>query len=202
MQAHDGFLHALQKPRPDPGGGSAAAHGALMAVCLLEKVVLLEKNRAKPAPDGTRWWDEALEGLRRLGHVLTRLRAEDVEAYRTLAGALKAGLKLTSRDDAAEEASRVPSAIMEAAAEALLTATTVGRRCAKHLRADVAVAAEFLGSAVQAAFWIARANALLIENPERRAHLLEILRHRRDEGSGILQAAREEFAEHGEARRG
>lgn len=173
-----------------------------MAVCLLEKVVVLEKNRAKPFRDETQWWDEALEGLRRLADTLTRLRAEDVEAYRTLAGALKAGREQTSRDDAAEAASWVPLAIMEAAADALRAATAVGRRCANHLRADVGVAAEFLGSAVQAAFWIARANALLMENPKRRAHLLETLRHRRDEGAGILQAAREEFAEHGEARRG
>lgn len=172
-----------------------------MAVCLLEKVVVLEKKRAKPARDGMPWWDEALEGLQRLGDTLTRLRAEDVKAYGILAGALKAEQEQTSRDDAAEAASHVPVAIMEAAADALRTATAVGRRCAKHLRADVAVATEFLGSAVQAAFWISRANALLMENPERRAQLLETLRHRRDEGAAILQAAREEFAENVEARR-
>lgn len=200
MRESDAFLESLQEPRPDPGGGSAAAHGALMAVSLLQKVAMLEKKRARPAGDAKEGWDETLEELRRLGDDLLRLRTEDVEAYRVLAEALKAGYGKTRRDEAAEAASQVPLAIMKTAADALQEAAAVGRRCADHLRADVAVAAEFLGAAVQAAFWIGRANALLIQNPERRVHLLEILRNRRDAGVEDFRAVRRELGEHGEAR--
>jgi len=201
MQTEDGFLDALKKPRPDPGGGSAAAHGALMALCLLEKVAVLEKNRTHPAGTERDWWDDALEELRRLEKDLKRLRAEDVEAYRTLASALKAEGRHESRDDAAEAALRVPLAIMEVAAAGLQTVAAVGRRCAIHLKPDVAVAAEFLESAVQAAYWIARANALLVKNPERRACLLDLVRHGRDAGARKGRAIRRELEKPSETRR-
>lgn len=201
MQTEDGFLDALKKPRPDPGGGSAAAHEALMALCLLEKVAVLEKNRIHPAGTERGWWDGALEELRRLEKDLKRLRAEDVEAYRTLASALKAEGRHESRDDAAEAALRVPLAIMEVAAAGLQTVAAVCRRCAIHLKPDVAVAAEFLESAVRAAYWIARANALLVKNPERRARLLDIVRHGRDAGARKGRAIRRELEKPSETRR-
>uniref|UniRef100_A0A831ZJ94 Cyclodeaminase/cyclohydrolase domain-containing protein n=1 Tax=Desulfacinum infernum TaxID=35837 RepID=A0A831ZJ94_9BACT len=201
MQTDDAFLDALRKPRPDPGGGSAAAHGALMALCLLEKVVVLEKNRTHAARDKRGWWDGTLEELRRLEDDLKGLRTEDVAAYRRLASALKAENPDQGRDDAAEAALRVPLAIMETAAEALRTAAAVGRRCAIHLRADVAVAVEFLGSAVQAAYWIARANALLVQNPERQTRLVHIVRQGRDAGARRWRAVRRELEKDGEARR-
>ncbi|WP_448384593.1 cyclodeaminase/cyclohydrolase family protein [Desulfosoma sp.] len=201
MQTDDAFLDALRKPRPDPGGGSAAAHGALMALCLLEKVAVLEKNRTHAARDKRGWWGGTLEELRRLEDDLKGLRTEDVAAYRRLASALKAENPDQGRDDAAEAALRVPLAIMETAAEALRTATAVGRRCAIHLRADVAVAVEFLGSAVQAAYWIARANALLVQNPERQTRLVHIVRQGRDAGARRCRAVRRELEKDGEARR-
>ncbi|MEJ5363956.1 MAG: cyclodeaminase/cyclohydrolase family protein [Desulfosoma sp.] len=199
MHTEDDFLDALKRPRPDPGGGSAAAHGALMAACVLEKVVVLEKNRTKPEDAERGWWDKALEEVRRLEDDLVRLRAEDVEAYRALASALKVERRDAGRDDAAEAALRVPLAIMDTATEALRKAEAIGLRCARHLQPDVAVAAEFLGSAVQAAYWIARANALLVENPQRRARLLESVHQRRNTGAFLLRAARRELRKHGEA---
>lgn len=201
MPTEDAFLEALRKPRPDPGGGSAAAHGALLALYLLEKVLVLEKNRAKPTPEEQGWWEKAREELRRLEEDLVRLRAEDVEAYRRLSSALKAENRGAARDDAAEAAFEVPLAIMEAAGKALRKAAVVIRRCAVHLRADVAVAAEFLASAVQAASWIARANALLVENDERRSRLLEIVHLQRRGSAHMVEAARRELEKHDGARR-
>ena len=78
----DPFLQDLARPRPDPGGGAAAAYGANLGLALLEKVVRLE-GRRRPQPLGEAGfdWDTALARLRRLVETLVRLREEDVRAY-------------------------------------------------------------------------------------------------------------------------
>lgn len=193
MALSDSFLEALKKPRPDPGGGAAAAHGALMALCLLEKVAGLEKNRSQPASDARQRWEETLQEIHRAAQNIERLRSSDVEAYRILARTLKEEVRQSIRDDAAEAASRVPLAVMEAAAKVLETAAGVGRRCAFHLTADVAVAAELLGSAVQSAFWIALWNADLVKNPHQRGRLMGVLSEVRAAGEERLRTVREEL---------
>ncbi len=187
----DAFLEALRQPRPDPGGGSAAAHGALMALCLLEKVAVLEKKRASGASAFDPWWDEKRREISSMAEELLWCRKHDVEVYKNLAGTRKSEHSPSARDSAAEAAAQVPLNIMKAAIAALETARVVGARCARHLTADVAVAAEFLAAAVQGAFWIALANAQLVENAERRENLIETLLKYRDEGEERLRLVRE-----------
>ncbi|MEJ5348213.1 MAG: cyclodeaminase/cyclohydrolase family protein [Desulfosoma sp.] len=187
----DAFLEVLRQPRPDPGGGSAAAHGALMALCLLEKVIALEKKRASGATASDLWWEERRREINSMAHELFWYRKHDVEVYKNLAATRKSQHSLSARDSAAEAASQVPLNVMKAAAAALETSEAVGARCARHLTADVAVAVEFLGSAVQGAFWIGLANAQLVENAKRRETLIQTLLKHREKGEERLRHVRE-----------
>ena len=59
------FLEQLAQPRPDPGGGAAAAYGGMLALALLAKVVQLEAQR--PSNQGNRQdWEEKLEEIKQL----------------------------------------------------------------------------------------------------------------------------------------
>lgn len=190
MPVDDPFLEALKCPKPNPGGGSAAAHGALTAVCLLQKVAVLEKNRASEGSHQNQWWSAVLNQITALAEDFRRLREEDANVYRRLAQALKAGRASQDQDEAAADASRVPLSIMEMSAQALKTAHAVGERCARHLWADVAVAAEFLGSAVQGAFWIGLVNAERITDRQNREDLVQILCAQRAAGKERLRFLR------------
>lgn len=201
MPVDDSFLDALRRPQPDPGGGSAAAHGALTAVCLLQKVAVLEKNRASEGSHHKRWWSAVLDQILALAEDFRRLRGEDAEAYRRLAEAIKTEKASKDQDEAAVDASRVPLTIMETSARALKTAHAVGERCARRLWADVAVAAEFLGSAVQGAFWIGLANAERIKDMHRREDLVQILCAQRAAGEDQLHLLRKALKGHIEAGR-
>lgn len=186
----DSFLEALKRPQPDPGGGSAAAHGALTAVCLLQKVAMLEKNRASEGSHHRRWWSAVLDQILALAEDFRRLREEDMAAYRRLAEAIKTEKASKDQDEAAVDASRVPLTIMETSAKALETAHAIGERCARRLWADVAVAAEFLGSAVQGAFWIGLANAEHIKDMQCRENLVQSLCAQRAAGEDRLHLLR------------
>lgn len=196
MPGDDSFLEALKRPQPDPGGGSAAAHGALTAVCLLQKVAVLEKKRASEGSHQNRWWRAVLDQIMALAEDFRRLRGEDMEAYRRLAAAIKTEKASKDQDEAAVDAARVPLTIMETSAKALETAHAIGERCARHLWADVAVAAEFLGSAVQGAFWIGLANVQRIQNMQRREDLVQILCARRAAGEDRLRLLRKTLRGH------
>ncbi len=45
------FLTELAQPRPDPGGGAAAAYSARVALGLITKLAKLEHKRARPGGD-------------------------------------------------------------------------------------------------------------------------------------------------------
>ena len=78
----DSFLQELAQPRPDPGGGAAAAYGARLGLALLEKVVLLEGRRRRPPAGASAFtWEQALARLRRLSAVFSELQEADVQAY-------------------------------------------------------------------------------------------------------------------------
>jgi formiminotetrahydrofolate cyclodeaminase len=174
----DSFLDDLRRPRPDPGGGAAAAHGALLGMALVEKIALVEQRRAsrKNGEDHTdHTWEALLRQALRLQVVFTRLRAEDVQAYHALAEVLKAGDDPDRLQDALDTAVQCPLRIMESSREALTLVEDAGKRCRQYLVADVLVACEFLGAAVEGAHHIAMANIPLVESPSVRERWLSEL---------------------------
>ncbi len=157
------FLDQLSQPRPDPGGGAAAAYGGMLALALLEKVARLEAQR--PSNQGGRQgWEEKLEQIKQLTTDLDRLREEDVRAYAQLARVRASGSRGRDWEEAVAYGLQVPREIMTQAREALALLAWAGARCRKHLVSDLQVAREFLGAAFQGAYHIARANLPLLRD--------------------------------------
>jgi formiminotetrahydrofolate cyclodeaminase len=155
------FLQALAQPRPDPGGGAAAAHGAALGLALLEKVVRLELRRpGRQAKPGSAWHD-LLARVQQAAEGLARLQEEDIRAYGRLAQARTTG---DSGDlpAALEEAMACPRRIMQQAREGLDLVARIGAGCKLHLISDLLVACELLGGACRGAHHIACASLPLI----------------------------------------
>jgi len=155
--AEEPFLLALERSRPVPGGGSAAAYAASVGLALLEKVVRLESERPRSASGERRDWDALLRRVRRSAEIFRRLREEDSEAYVRLAAARR------SKDERAiqgawEQAIACPVEIMEEAHEALLLAREAGEHCKGHLVLDVLVVLELLRAGCRGAYHIASGN--------------------------------------------
>jgi len=157
---HTSFLEQLARPRPDPGGGAAAAYGGQVAVALLTKVLDLEGRRPGQTPGFQQAWEEWLASARRLAEDFERLRRFDVEAYRRFVQARTSGQGLAA---AVRFAIQCPHDIMGAAWEALKLTALAGSRCQGHLLADLLVAAELLGGALRGAYHIAQANLPWVE---------------------------------------
>jgi formiminotetrahydrofolate cyclodeaminase len=186
----DSFLDDLRRPRPDPGGGAAAAHAALMGMALGEKIILLERNRSP----GKESYDCPWERLGREGNRLTAhfmgLRNEDVQAYHALAVALRAKEDPIPVQHALDDAIRCPLKIMRASREALMLVGEIGRCCRSFLVADVLVACELLGAALLAAHHIGSANIPLSEETAFREKWSFELSHELDLGKATLTEVR------------
>jgi formiminotetrahydrofolate cyclodeaminase len=165
----DSFLHALAKPRPDPGGGAAAAHVGALGLALLEKVVRLEADRP-PRKSGTPGWLEKLKRLRQAALALRRLQDEDVQAYDLLVKARQSG-QAADLETALREAVLCPLRIVKQAEEGLGLIAETGAHCRVHLLADLLVAVELLHAALMGAYHIACANLALVHKPGERASL-------------------------------
>ena len=186
----DSFLDELRRPRPDPGGGAAAAHGALLGIALAEKIIQLESKRATNNSSRAELWEGRHRETGRLTASFTRLRNEDVEAYQNLAEALRSGEGGALLHDALVAAVRCPMEIMREARGALDLIEDVGSVCRRFLVADVLVACEFLGVALLSACHIAKANLPLMQDLPSRGMWLAELTRERDRGSRRLDAVR------------
>lgn len=184
------FLEDLRRPRPDPGGGSAAAHGALLGIALAEKIVLIEQRRSAPRVSEFDFWEGLRMEASRLSDLFTWLRTEDVLVYRQLAEALRSGVDGSRLQSALTEAIRCPLGIMRGTWEALDLMEAAGSRCKPFLVADVLVACEFLGAALFSAHHIARANLPLIREPSHRDRWLAELTAELDRGRERLDRVR------------
>ncbi|MHC1744721.1 MAG: cyclodeaminase/cyclohydrolase family protein [Syntrophobacteraceae bacterium] len=172
----DTFLEALRRPQPDPGGGSAAAHGALLGLAILEKILYLERGRHASDLEAHRSWNAALLQLETLNGIFLELRERDVRAYHGLAGEIaKRERDLQSLAAALDEAIACPFEIMRRALAALDLANQAGTGCRRHLVADVQVACELIGAALFGALHIASANVPLIGDETHRNGWIESL---------------------------
>jgi formiminotetrahydrofolate cyclodeaminase len=175
------FLEQLARPQPNPGGGAAAAHGALLALALLEKIIRLEARR--PAADNAPLpWEDKLSELRQQAEALARLKEEDVLAYQQLAEARAQGSTGPELAAAVEIALTPPRRIMAQARQSLGLLAWAGAHCRRHLISDLLVAGAFLGAALQGAGHIAQANLPLLPLGERREARSRELQQEAQEG--------------------
>lgn len=187
------FLKQLARPRPDPGGGAAAAFGGMLALALLAKVVQLEAQRPSHQ-ENRQVWEEKLERIRQLSADLDRLREEDVRAYAQMAQVRASGSRGREWQEAVAYGLQVPQEIMAQAREALALLAWTGGRCRKHLVSDLQVAWEFLGAALQGAHHIARANLPSVADAARRQDFSQKLSQAEHEGRQAFLEASEVLA--------
>jgi formiminotetrahydrofolate cyclodeaminase len=192
------FLKDLARAQPHPGGGAAAAYGALLALALVEKVLGLEDRHRRPEGNPFSPWDRERKRLSRLSASLSRLQGEDVQAYHNLARARKEGVRDPQLLAAVKQAIRVPREIMARAQEGLEAAAWAGQRCRRHLVSDLGVAVEFLAAALNGAYHIARANLPLVTKTAVRRQLADDLAEMAQRGQETLLMVRTELAARGE----
>ena len=172
----DPFIDDLAKPKPVPGGGAAAAHGACVALALLEKIVKVELLRCRDSSEAE--WKELLQEVKKSSATLSHLREEDGRAYVRFAQARTFDKGKTEVLMALEQAIECPIRIMEEASKTLEQVARAGKRCKCHLLSDLLVVCELLRAAITGTYRIAQANlSLLEEYPRRRKyqHTLEQL---------------------------
>jgi formiminotetrahydrofolate cyclodeaminase len=162
MSVKDAFLEALSRPRPDPGGGSASAYGALLSLALIEKIVRIELQRNANSGD-----ESAL--TRMLSTVLglkkdcARCCEQDVQAYLEFSRVRNAGITGPELISSMESAVECPLNIMQSGLVILKCIAHVGSLCRKHLLSDLQVAAEFARAATYGASHITSANLVLMK---------------------------------------
>ena len=170
----DPFIDDLAKPKPVPGGGAAAAHGACVALALLEKIVKVELLRCRDSSEAE--WKELLQEVKKSSATLIHLREEDGRAYVRFAQARTFDKGKTEVLMALEQAIECPIRIMEEASKTLEQVAWAGKRCKGHLLSDLLVVCELLRAAISGTYRIAQANLSLLEgSPKRRKyqHTLE-----------------------------
>jgi formiminotetrahydrofolate cyclodeaminase len=157
----DSFIEALVKPKPVPGGGAAAAHGAFVGLALLEKIVTVEFQRSSvpSEPD----WKNLLQEVKEASRTILQLRAEDGKAYIRFAQAKTFGKGKKEVLETLHQAIESPTRIMEEANEALNLVARVGTHCKDHLISDLLVVCELLRAAIYGAYGIAQANVSLMK---------------------------------------
>lgn len=168
------FMNELSKPQPVPGGGGAAAQGALNALALLTKVIALETIREGLSPDQKEAWRLLDQRARDLRQGLLRLRRRDGQAY--LRWVRHRGS--VAEGEYARVMAEVPGQIIERSGEVLELIPQVGVMSRNHLRPDLLAAAELLRGAGLAAARIALANLSQIRDGRVRKRLAGDLKNR------------------------
>ena len=123
----DPFIDDLAKPKPVPGGGAAAAHGACVALALLEKIVKVELQRCRDSSEAE--WQDLLQEVKKSAATLSHLREEDGRAYVRFAQARTFGRAKTEVLMALQQAIECPIRIMEEASQTLDQVVRAGKRC-------------------------------------------------------------------------
>jgi len=162
----DSFMDALARPKPVPGGGAAAAHGACVGLALLEKIVQVELQRSRDSSEVE--WRNLLREVKKSSSTLLQLRDKDGSVYVRFAQAKTFGKGKTEVFAALQQAIECPIRIMEEANEAVNFVAKTGMYCKGHLLSDLLVVCELLRGAISGAHRIAQANLILMEaSPER-----------------------------------
>ncbi len=165
---------------PVPGGGAAAAYAGVVGLALLEKIVRVELQRQLTDSELQSFWDELLRQVSSLAETLIQLRDEDGKVYMRFAAAKTSGSSEKDIVAALEQAIESPMKIMETGHECLDRVSRVGKRCNKHLLADLLVVCELLRAAFHGAYRIAQANLVVMPDSSRRGDYQGMLSRLRD----------------------
>jgi formiminotetrahydrofolate cyclodeaminase len=141
------YLEALASTRAVPGGGSAAALAAAMGAALLSMVAKLSARKAK-TPEDRAALEELVPSLDALRDRFADLSQEDIDAYRQVIEARKAGAPPDEIERAYQHAAEVPLQTAEAVDECLDLATRVSARAWEMTVSDLAVGNELLETAL------------------------------------------------------
>ena len=182
----DSFLEALAAPRPIPGGGAAAAHGACVGLALLEKIVLIELKRGHITSDYS--WSDLLEEVKASSRTLLQLRDEDGRAYVRFAKARTFGNSDEETLEALKAAIESPIKIMEEAKIGLELVARAGKHCKGHLLSDLLVVCELLRAAIDGTHRIVQANLGVMGDPSLRSHYQEKLNQVQVEGCEFFKS--------------
>jgi formiminotetrahydrofolate cyclodeaminase len=144
------YLDALASTAAVPGGGSAAALAAAMGTALVSMVAKLSSRKARAEEDRI-LLDGLVPRLDELGARLVDLSQKDVEAYRGVIDARKAGAPSAEIERAYERAAEVPLEVAIAAEEAIGLALQVSRRAWQMTASDLAVGNELLETGLHGA---------------------------------------------------
>ncbi|MBI5247919.1 MAG: cyclodeaminase/cyclohydrolase family protein [Desulfomonile tiedjei] len=169
----DSFIEELSQPKPNPGGGAASAHGALLALGIVEKIVRLELRRDFAA--GLSPSTQLLDAVMELKTRLSSLREEDSRAYLRLAEARALDPDVSQVAEALNQAIECPKLMMQCGCKILILITEIGASCKRHLVSDLQVSAELASAAVRGAFHIATANTRFVKDAASRADRLRQL---------------------------
>lgn len=144
------YLEALRSTAAVPGGGSAAALSAAMGAALVSMVAKLSAKKARDERDKSAL-NDLVPKLDQLSMRLLDLSQQDIEAYRGVIEARKAGASSAEMARAYERAAEVPLTAASTAAEALRLATEVSRRAWEMAASDLAVGNDLLQSGLSGA---------------------------------------------------
>ncbi len=151
----DAFLKQLAEPRPDPGGGAAAAYAGLVAAALILKVTKIESNRKIAVAKVD--WNNLISLTKDLIKDLEDLIPADINAYHNFIQAKK--LTATSiKPELFMKLIDVPLSIADRLIMLLSVIQDAAGNCAKLLVSDVEVGYELAGASAKGALAIARAN--------------------------------------------
>jgi formiminotetrahydrofolate cyclodeaminase len=186
----DGFISRLEQARPDPGGGAACAHGALVGLALVRKVVLLELSRDSKQDGSKDGRLTSISTVEALQNQCLALREKDTEAYLNMARVRASEDSSEKFSAALAQAIECPCRIIDTSLVALDCVLQTARNCKKHLLPDLMVAAEFLAAAINGAAHIALANVKLVLDPEARQRWSRRLDEGKHKSRERLQAIR------------
>ena len=182
----DSFLEALAAPKPIPGGGAAAAHGACVGLALLEKIVLVELKRGHVTSDYS--WSDLLEEVKASSSTLLQLRDEDGRAYVRFAKAKTFGDSEEEVLEALKGAVESPIKIMEEARRGLELVARAGKQCKAHLLSDLLVVCELLRAAINGTHRIAQANLGVMGDPSLCRHYEKKLNQAQVKGCELFKS--------------
>jgi formiminotetrahydrofolate cyclodeaminase len=190
---HDSFLETLARPKPVPGGGAAAAHGACVGLALLEKIVLIELRRSD-LPSESRW-QNLLEELRQASETLLRLRDEDGKAYMGFAKAKTFGKGDEEILDLLKQAIESPIKIMEEVKIGFEFVARTGNHCKGHLLSDLLVVCELLRAAINGTHRITQANLCVMQDPSLSSHYQNKLNQVQVESRELFRSVEKDILE-------
>ena len=144
------YLQALGSTAAVPGGGSAAAVAAAMGAALVSMVAKLSAKKAKEDRDRDLLSDLA-PALDELCVRLLDLSQQDIDAYRAVIDARKAGAGTAEMARAYERAAEVPLETAGAAADAIELAMKVSERAWEMTASDLAVGSSLLEAGMSGA---------------------------------------------------